>query len=90
VDATPLVERILNDEGLTSDLDEAAAALLLRELTSRARKVAAAASDLPTALTKTEDLCRSARELVRQIAGGPQTGEAQASALRRVLPRLAG
>jgi hypothetical protein len=90
VDPTPLVERILNDEGLTADLDEAAATLLLQELTARARKVAAAAGDLPTALRKTEDLCRSARELVRQVASGPQTGDARASALKRLLPRLPG
>ena len=88
MDPTPLVERILNDEGLTSDLDEAAATALLQDLTARARKIAAAASDLPTALRETEVLCRSARELVRRVA--TQTGEAQASQLKRLLPRLAG
>jgi hypothetical protein len=88
VDATPLIERILSDEGLTSDLDEAAATLLLRELTTRAEKIAAAAGDLPTALRQTEDLCRRARDLVRLVA--TQAGGAQASEMKRLLPRLTG
>jgi hypothetical protein len=90
MDAAPLIERILEDEGLTSDLDEADASVLLKELTGRARKVAATASDLPTALGRVDALCRSAREVVRQVVEARHVGEPPASALRRLLPRLAG
>lgn len=90
MDAAPLIERIFNDEGLTSDLDETVASLLLNELADRARRIAATAGDLPTAHGRVEALCRSAREVVRQIAEAGQTGEAASTALRRLLPRLVG
>ena len=90
MDEGPLIERVLNDEGLTSDLDEAAATQLLQELAARVHKIAAAAMDSTAALRETEDLCRSARQVVRQVTAATQAGEPQASALRRLLPGLAG
>jgi hypothetical protein len=90
MDAKPLVERILNDEGLTSDLDEAEATVLLQDLTTRARLIAASARDLPAAMSRVEALCRSARDVVRRVGEATQAGEAPASALQRFLPKLAG
>ena len=70
MDAAPLVERILNDEGLTSDLDEAAATLLLQELTTRARKISGRGKRFADrSARETEDLCRSARDVVRRVHG---------------------
>jgi hypothetical protein len=90
MDPAPLIERILDDEGLTSGLDEAEASLLLKELADRARHIAATAGDLPAARRRVEALCRSAREVARRTEEARQVGEPPASALRRLLPRLAG
>jgi hypothetical protein len=78
VDPTPLLDRILDDEGLTGGLDEAEATLLIRTLADRVRKVASGTSDPATAARQTEILCRNARHVAARVTAVPR---AEAAAL---------
>jgi hypothetical protein len=83
LDPTPLIDRVLDDEGLTSGLDEPEAMLLLRALTDRVRAAAMAATDGDVARQATESLCRRARQIAAEVRAA-KTGQA-GPALRRLL-----
>jgi hypothetical protein len=71
VDPSPLLDRILDDEGLTAGLDEPEASLLIRALAKRVRDIAARAADPESARRQTEVLCRLARTTARAVAADP-------------------
>jgi hypothetical protein len=83
MDPTLLIDRILDDEGLTAGLDEPEATLLIRTLTARVRAMAARVSDPAVGRRQTEALCRRAREIAAAARAAP-AGEA-AAALRRLI-----
>jgi hypothetical protein len=78
----PLVNRILDDEGLTRDLDGEAAALLVAWLVERVEGIAARNDQQETAMAEVEALCSEVRETVRQV---PPDGD-QVAALKRLFP----
>src|SRR5262245_32281795 len=67
VDPAPLLDRVLEDEGLTAGLDEPEASLVVRTLGDRVRAIAAATADESDARRQVEALCRRVR---RMVAGG--------------------
>ena len=67
MDPTPLLDRVLDDEGLTAGLDEAEASSLARALADRVRAVAAAARNADDARRKTDALCRRARAIATEV-----------------------
>jgi hypothetical protein len=81
MDAGLLLDRILDDEGLTSGLDEAEAMALIKLLTTRVRQVAEAATDAALARRQTEDLCRRARQIGRVAVALRDEGEAAARSM---------
>lgn len=83
MDPTPLIDRILDDEGLTAGLDEPEAMLLLGALTERVRAAATAASSDAAGHRQSELLCRRARQIAAE-ARAAQAGQAGAT-LRRLL-----
>ena len=83
MDPSPLLDRILDDEGLTAGLDEPEAMVLVRELANRVRQVAARAADPADARRLTETLCRQARATAKAVAANP-SGD-KAAVLRRLL-----
>ncbi len=74
--AESLVERILEDEGLTSDLDEAEATVLINWLVKRAEAVCAA--DPKTAETEVGNLRRFGRSVSRVVATWRDEGASEA------------
>lgn len=70
MDAEPLIERILNDEGLTGDLPEQEAELLIKWLVTRAEMLAKTEKLLPTAQKRLEEVCRNARGAVQVFVAG--------------------
>jgi hypothetical protein len=87
MDPAPLLNRVLDDEGLTAGLDEPEATLLIRTLGDRVGAIAAAAPDASIARKQTEALCRRARQVVATAlaAGNPRQCAAE---LRRLLGEL--
>jgi hypothetical protein len=83
VDPTPLIDRILDDEGLTAGLDEPEAMRLIQALTNRVRAAAESAPNGDAARRQTEVLCRRAREIAAKVRATP-TGQAE-STLGRLL-----
>jgi hypothetical protein len=81
VDADLLIDRVLDDEGLTAGLAEADATLLIRAATDRVRAVAAHTEDPATAKRKVDELCRQARQMAAKATADPQP----TAALRRLL-----
>lgn len=67
MDPTSLIDRILDDEGLTDGLDEPESILLIRALTDRVRAAATAATNAEIARRQTEALCRRAREIAAGV-----------------------
>jgi len=67
VDPTPLIDRILDDEGLTDGLDEPEAILLVRALTERVRTAATSATKADVARRQTEALCGRARKIAAEV-----------------------
>lgn len=61
VDAQPLIERVLDDEGLIGDLDEAAAEALVKRLVADIERIAAAADSMAAARAQVADLVRNVR-----------------------------
>jgi hypothetical protein len=61
VDAQPLIERVLDDEGLTGDLDEAAAEALVKRLVAEVERIAATADNMAAARAQVAELVRNAR-----------------------------
>jgi len=83
MDPTPLIDRILDDEGLTAGLDEPEAMALIRGLSDRVRAMAARVADPATARKQAEALCRRARQIAATTRAAP-VGQA-AAVLRRLL-----
>jgi hypothetical protein len=85
----PFVSRILDDEGLTTDLEGLEAELLVEWLVHRAERIAAAAKSEAAAWKQIEVLCKRARVISRFAAlwNGPvDLGEAATLAQREGLP----
>jgi hypothetical protein len=81
VDPASLLERVLDDEGLTAGLNEPEAALLIRALSDRVRVVAAGTGNAATARQATEGLCRRARQIATEV----KTSRQPAQALHRLI-----
>jgi hypothetical protein len=88
LDPTPLLDYILDDEGLTAGLDEPEAMLLVRELSERVRRIAAESTDPALARRKTDVLCRQARATAKAVAADSSTDKA--TVLRRRLAEWPG
>jgi hypothetical protein len=67
VDPTPLIDHILDDEGLTDGLDEPEAILLVRALTDRVRTAATSSTNADIARRQTEALCGWARKIAAEV-----------------------
>lgn len=77
MNAEPFVERVLEDEGLTGDLDGPEATALIAWLTGQVRQVAAKARSEKAVWQRVDALCRQARQAARivaawQAAPGPE------------------
>jgi hypothetical protein len=81
MDPGPLLDRVLDDEGLTEGLDERDATLLIQAVTDHVRALAAGAADASWARRQTEDTCRLARQIARTAASLRDAGEAAARAV---------
>jgi hypothetical protein len=81
MDAGLLLDRILDDEGLTSGLDEPEAMALIELLTTRVRQVAEATTDAALARRQTDDLCRRARQIGQVAVTLRDEGEAAARSM---------
>ena len=88
MDPTPLLDRILDDEGLTAGLDEPQAMLVVRELSDRVRRIAAETTDPALARRKTEVLCRQARATAKAVAADSSADKT--AVLRRRLAEWPG
>jgi hypothetical protein len=71
VDPQPLVSRILDDEGLTADLDGPAAEALVAWLVKHAEAIAANTKTQADARKQVETLCRRGRTIAQSVAGRP-------------------
>lgn len=78
MDAAPLLDRVLDDEGLTAGLDEPEAFLLVQSLSAHVRKLAEGARDEATARRQVDDVCRAARKVSDVVATFRDAGEATA------------
>jgi hypothetical protein len=87
VDPAPLLDRVLEDEGLTAGLDEPEATLLIQTLGDRVRAIGASAKDPKDARKRTEDLCRRARQIVSTALAAGDRRKSGAE-LRRLLGEL--
>lgn len=68
MDATPYLERVREDEGLTSDLDEQEATQLLAWLTGQVERIAATEKTEAGAWDQVDQLCRRARATAKVVA----------------------
>lgn len=64
----PLLDRLLDDEGLTGDLDEPEAGTLVSALADRVRAIAANAKDVQAARRMVDELCRRGRQVAAVVA----------------------
>ena len=77
LDAEPLVGRILDDEGLTGDLDEPEAAALVTWLVANAEHIAATVKTMPEAQKQVAALARVGRAIAAAtIHRDPATAKA--------------
>ena len=81
MDAAPLLDRVLDDEGLTAGLDEPEAGLLIQALAARVRDVAGRADDPEQAGRQVNELCRRAREIAGVAVARRDQGEPAAKEL---------
>jgi hypothetical protein len=88
MDPGPLLDRVLDDEGMTSGLDEREAMALVRAVSDRVRALAAGTNDASRAAKQVNDLCRWARSIAEAIAASGTTGPARAELLQRKLNDL--
>jgi hypothetical protein len=87
MDASPLLDRLLDDEGITAGLDEADATTMIRALGDHVRRIAAATDDSATAIREVEQLCRKARRIAEDLAALPAAAD-RAAELKRKLSDL--
>ena len=78
MNATPLIERILEDEGITSGLEEREASMMIESLTDKVRKIAAGTNDATSARQRVDLLCRNARRIARIVESFREEGESSA------------
>jgi hypothetical protein len=90
MDPGPLLDRVLDDEGITSGLDEREAMVLLRALTDRVRAVAAGTNNASRATKQVDDLCRRARRIAQAIAASKTTTPGRTDLLQHMLAELDG
>src|SRR5215211_2061813 len=81
MDPAPLLERVLDDEGLSAGLDEPEATLLVQALVSRVRLLAAGTDDSAQARRQTDELCRVARQVAQVAVSLRDGGEPAARAV---------
>lgn len=81
MNADVLVERILDDEGLTGDLEDAEATLLVQKLLKRAKQIAAGTEDAQAARAAVEKLCVRGRKVAAVVAVFREKGESPARLL---------
>ena len=81
MDPAPLLDRVLDDEGLTAGLDEAEGTLLVQALTSRARMLAAGTDDSAQARRQTDELCRLGHQVAQVAVSLRERGETAARAV---------
>lgn len=72
MDPTPFQERILNDEGLTTNLEEEDAIRLLRAISHRIGIIAEKGSSEQVVSQKVDALCRATSEIVRSGLTGEE------------------
>jgi hypothetical protein len=70
MEVEPLVNRVLDDEQITSGLDEEAATFLMQWLVRNVEEIAARNDSQSQAVEEVERLCRNARAAVRLAAPG--------------------
>ena len=75
MDAEPLIQRILDDEGLTSDLLEAEAERLNAWLIARAEKLARASKTITDAARALDLVCKKARGAGKALAAWLEHGD---------------
>jgi hypothetical protein len=92
MDPSPFLDRILDDEGLTGDLDEAEATVLVRALVERVRAIAAGSADRGAVHTRVQALVGRARQIAAVVAATRDHGttEGRAVAARHGLRWPAG
>jgi hypothetical protein len=78
VDAGLLLDRVLDDEGLTAGLDEPEASLLVQVLSAQVQKLAAETGDEAIAQRQVDELCRTARRISDVVSTFRDAGEATA------------
>jgi hypothetical protein len=81
MDPSLLLERVLDDEGLTAGLDEADASFIVRAVSDRVRALAGRANDDSVARRQTDALCRRARQITRVAVAFRDNGEPAAREL---------
>ena len=81
MDPTPFLDRVLEDEGLTGSLDEAEATVLVGELITRVKKLAASSHDVAAIDRQVNDLCRRGRQVADVVAAQRDRGEATAKTM---------
>jgi hypothetical protein len=81
MDPYPLLDRVLDDEGLTAGLDEPEASVLIRAVTDRVRLLATRTDDAEQARQLTESVCRQARQIAQVAVAFRDQGEPAARAL---------
>jgi hypothetical protein len=86
VDPASLLDRVLDDEGITAGLDEAEAMTLLRVVSDRVRSVAAATNDAAAARREVNSLCREARKIADAVAA--EDSAKRPKVLQRLLDEL--
>jgi hypothetical protein len=78
MDPGPLIDRILDDEGIAAGLDEADAIVLVNTLIDRVRVMAERESDIALVSRKTEALCQWARKIAEVVCARRDKGAAWA------------
>ena len=86
MDPDPLLDRVLDDEGITAGLDEAEAMALLRAASDRVRSIAATTNDVAAARRDVELLCRRARQIADAVAA--KSTADRSTLFRRLLDEL--
>jgi hypothetical protein len=81
LDLAPLIDRILDDEGIAAGLDEPEAMILIRTLADNARAIAASESDSAMAHKRLEEMCRRARQIADVVVASRDRGDVAAKVL---------
>jgi hypothetical protein len=87
MDPAPLIDRILDDEGITADLDEDEAMALLRALSERVRELAGATEDAAAARREVDLLARRGRQIADKVTAKP-AGAERSALLQQLLDDL--